>query len=69
MRLFVAFLLLAAAWSVSLAATQPSTPEQAVLVQSDYGSKDWAPFFEFEKGLRLPLPTLGSATTTETNSR
>jgi len=58
-RLFVAFLLLAAAWSVSLAATKPSTPEQAVLVQFDYGSKDWAPFFEFEKGFEAAIADSG----------
>jgi hypothetical protein len=34
----------------SPATANATSPQQAVIVQFDYGNKDWAPFFEFEKG-------------------
>jgi hypothetical protein len=39
--------------------TSKTAPEQAVLVQFDYGSKDWAPFFEFEKGFEAAIADSG----------
>jgi hypothetical protein len=47
MGLLIAFALLAGATDAAPAATttRPATVEQAVLIQFDYGSKDWAPFF------------------------
>jgi hypothetical protein len=37
----------------------PAKPEQAVLVHFDYGSRDWAPFFSFEKRLEHAVAASG----------
>jgi len=37
----------------------PVKPEQAVLVHFDYGSRDWAPFFQFEKRLEHAVAASG----------
>ena len=50
LRKLLATLSIGAASSGVSAASAP-TSEQAVIVQFDYGSKDWAPFFAFEKDL------------------
>ncbi len=55
---------LLAALSIGATATRASvastpTPEQAVIVQFDYGSKDWSPFFAFEKELNAAITNAG----------
>ena len=44
MDLLMAFALFATLGDASPATTKASTPEQAVIVQFDYGNKAWAPF-------------------------
>ena len=59
MNPLVAFALFAAFGDASPAVTKPAAPEQAVLVRFDYGHKDWAAFFEFEKGFETAIAESG----------
>jgi hypothetical protein len=49
----------ATATSVSVASTPMPAPDQAVIVQFEYGSKDWSPFFDFEKELNTAIANAG----------
>ena len=59
MGVLIAFAILAAAADAAPPTPKPAGPEQAVLVQFDYGSRDWTPFFKFEEGFETAISESG----------
>jgi hypothetical protein len=57
--LILALALFMAVRNSSPATANATSPQQAVIVQFDYGNKDWAPFFEFEKGFEAAISESG----------
>ena len=59
MRLLAAIVLFAVLGDASPTITHAATSEQAVIVEFDYGNKDWTRFFEFEKTFEAAIADSG----------